>query len=995
MKVLAFSAAWCMIASASLADTVFWYHFDDLADGVSATYRQQVLNSVDPDTFPGRLSTFDALRKPVGESDYPSCYIKGASSLPSAWQIYDPVGGTRRPAGTSYRVQPLSMDNPGTSGCFVIDDADGSMRRESFTVECFFKSRKWHEGEDDETDTKYEEYIFSKTTESGAKGATTFSLVLSVRGPIGVYMNYLEGSTTNLVKEFSSGISYKDGKWHHMAVTYDDATKAVCLYADYQLVATKTLPDSAEPIWGSGPLSVGCRWYHDWGGLSGLVDDLRYSDVALKPDQMLRAERTGRVLPVDDDTLYYSGFPSVGEVVCGNGQYRGEVLVSETHFGPKSFENVNILKSGSPVATNEVPFTRFMAGDFGTPVYTNGGAASWRSSMTCYGWTPSKAKLLDGDFSFETVIRFTEPRTSQAYIYAEHGNVLTCHGSGFLCVNWKKVSDDRVDDGLWHHIAVVYEKDVPRVRVYIDYMCVRTWEGTDAALPLPLSGDPGNLVIGGYWSGFGENITYADVDEMRITGRALAVSEFLHPNDGKTYCHLDFEPTSLSGLFSAWSGSSSPSFGSLAEAFSNAVPGVATCYGLEGESVTNARSLYFKTAGGFCLSDKDETVPSGSFTAEMSFRFKQGAWADLRQDSTYLFFQLGYWGVRYNKGNAALGPNIAFIDGDYKHVASIYSNSSSEHHYPYDDGEWHTLAYVNDVENNERRCYFDGRLVGTKAGKVVGTANVTDSSKNIWVNCGCWAYNDHTADDFLMDNVRITKGVLRPTEFLSPRRLEGATLHLSSFENDFSVTPDFFGAGAASTGDSLFSASFREVLDAEGNSVRMSRRALKGVGKVVFSDNMLLARPHQTAEFFLKGRSLTDGTELLSLRTADDANPVWALRYSGGALKLSVDVAGSQTEAVSVPVASFGDRWMHCAVVFEPAQDGSETAVSLYLDHALAGTGAFGGRLAVEGATRCSLAVGALGSQALIDEIRVSKGTVAVADMLYALGPRGLAVVVR
>jgi hypothetical protein len=263
------------------------------------------------------------------------------------------------------------------------------------------------------------------------------------------------------------------------------------------------------------------------------------------------------------------------------------------------------------------------------------------------------------------------------------------------------------------------------------------------------------------------------------------------------------------------------------------------------------------------------------------------------------------------------------------------------------------------------------------------------------VNCGCWAYNDNTAGDFLIDNVRITKGALSPAEFFSPRRLEGATVHLSSFENDFRVTPGFFKANAASTGGSLFASSFREVLDAEGKTVRVSRRALKGVGEVVFDDNMLLARPHQTVEFFLKAKTLTDGTELLSLRTKDATKPVWMLRYSGGSLKLSVDADGSRNEVVSVPVASFGDRWMHCAVVFEPAQDGSKTAVSLYLDHAPAGAGVFGGQLAVECATRCSLAVGALGSQALIDEIRVSKGTVAVADMLYALGPRGLAVVVR
>jgi hypothetical protein len=71
----------------------------------------------------------------------------------------------------------------------------------------------------------------------------------------------------------------------------------------------------------------------------------------------------------------------VGDIVCGNGQYHGDVLVSEAHFGSRSFGNIDILKAGSLVATDAAAFPRFMAGDFGTPVYTNEGAASWRSPV--------------------------------------------------------------------------------------------------------------------------------------------------------------------------------------------------------------------------------------------------------------------------------------------------------------------------------------------------------------------------------------------------------------------------------------------------------------------------------------------------------------------------------------------------------------------------------------------------------------------------------------
>jgi hypothetical protein len=83
----------------------------------------------------------------------------------------------------------------------------------------------------------------------------------------------------------NAGPSTADGQWHHFALTYDGS--AARLYRDYALLATRTTALDYDGrtglVFGGGASGGSFQNY------TGLVDEIRYSDVALLPSQFLQA----------------------------------------------------------------------------------------------------------------------------------------------------------------------------------------------------------------------------------------------------------------------------------------------------------------------------------------------------------------------------------------------------------------------------------------------------------------------------------------------------------------------------------------------------------------------------------------------------------------------------------------------------------------------------------------------------------------------------------
>ena len=83
---------------------------------------------------------------------------------------------------------------------------------------------------------------------------------------------------------YATGGNLRDGKWHHIALTYDDAERRARIYVDYQQVGTRTT--SGPLVYESGDFVVGTSgtYYFDGG-----IDEVRLTGRVLSPDEFLHA----------------------------------------------------------------------------------------------------------------------------------------------------------------------------------------------------------------------------------------------------------------------------------------------------------------------------------------------------------------------------------------------------------------------------------------------------------------------------------------------------------------------------------------------------------------------------------------------------------------------------------------------------------------------------------------------------------------------------------
>jgi hypothetical protein len=81
-----------------------------------------------------------------------------------------------------------------------------------------------------------------------------------------------------------------------------------------------------------------------------------------------------------------------------------------------------------------------------------------------------------------------------------------------------------INDGEWHHVAVVYDAIAGEIRLYADYRFENM--STSGTFPSPI-GRPSDLTIGSFFGGGSEFI--GDIDFIRISSGALAPAEFVQP----------------------------------------------------------------------------------------------------------------------------------------------------------------------------------------------------------------------------------------------------------------------------------------------------------------------------------------------------------------------------------------------------------------------------------------------------------------------------------
>lgn len=332
-----------------------------------------------------------------------------------------------------------------------------------------------------------------------------------------------------------------------------------------------------------------------------------------------------------------------------------------------------------------------------------------------------------------------------------------------------------VNDGRWHHVAVVFDFGKQTARAYVDYAQVNESPLVTDALPAVGFDHPvtSRLLIGGNDLHNTRRFN-GEIDEVRISDEALDVSQFLRlagPRrfaDADTFVHLACEtdfgdggvsPTLMSVYDSATGTVRKIVYEGLTDRLwqTNEVWGTSLLRDAQaGDLAKNAGSFFSCTndAGKGCTftiaDDTDDPLASRSFTLEIFFR-THGATSKPAEGNVYrhsfaLFKQYNFKVLLNGENRKMLFRVDGMVGGD------LYAEKC------WDDGDWHHLAYVYDAEAKALKGYVDYR-------QVVSAANCTmkGDASEIRVGGDSAGYQVFNGN---LDEVRITRRALPPEQFL-------------------------------------------------------------------------------------------------------------------------------------------------------------------------------------------------------------------------------------
>ena len=244
-----------LVACAVHARTVAWYHFNEGANGVKPTNGQPVLvNAADP----GSLDAIPRVRRswsktieyvensstylPVYTNDFPSCV---------SWN--DPVTGAHGVDRQCLWMHTGYSYGHGDSSIVLVND-DAKLHCANITAEFMAKLTI----PADKTLSYQAHMLVMRNSSPSAispsdstvrANVKAWGIIINPAGTVRVEMQTRDSAGTAIDKSFSlvtsasTAPSVTDGKWHHVAFTYDGAM--VRIYIDYVQYASK---EWTEPI---------------------------------------------------------------------------------------------------------------------------------------------------------------------------------------------------------------------------------------------------------------------------------------------------------------------------------------------------------------------------------------------------------------------------------------------------------------------------------------------------------------------------------------------------------------------------------------------------------------------------------------------------------------------------------------------------------------------------------------------------------------------------
>lgn len=552
-------------------------------------------------------------------------------------------------------------------------------------------------------------------------------------------------------------------------------------------------------------------------------------------------------------------------------------------------------------------------------------------------------------------------------------------------------------DGNWHHVALVVDgadQSAVKVEVYVDY--VKQYNSSKT-MPGPIHYDNSDIWIGRYplsglngWGGL--------IDEFRISDKVLSPDEmlrFVNPRtDADTLLYLSFDNW-MGDLFKLNPCGSAPNNYLVNEsgnveaarpiltlrANTNVPEYVKDTVGLLRRDI--AAEAAYADAG--CLHPLPNSahqtlgitypltgsriVTKDDFTIEMFVKCPE-------LPTVYEYVMRNYTTF------AATGKSYSwYIQVNESGTVSLMSNwtkGATTTQAVLADGGWHHLAWVTEKATQTSRLYVDYVQIGeiTDAELCpIAPADATDAGELIF---GSYAENGQNGNSFtgLIDDIRVTGRALVPQEFLTTRLATGAVAASVSFENDLSENPaeyaDLFGLGKL-TGFGRYAGTRPFRTEANRKSMRLDGAT------VDFGRNIFLERQGAfTLEFFLRPEALYGQSNVISLKKpAPSDESVWSVSLSEDKSTL---VVGVGADSVSFPLPAIADWWHHYGLVF--TESAGLPVVTLYVDHVQVGEPKALATALDYPAYSSGLVVGSESFIGWVDEIRVTKGVLAVEDMM-------------
>ncbi|MHB1158333.1 MAG: LamG domain-containing protein, partial [Phycisphaerales bacterium] len=270
-----------LTSGAARAATIGYWSFDDAAPGTNAGTLVTQTNSPDID---GTAGTYDDQRTQYPGT--PVLPIHHASRPGGGIQVTSGVGGA---VVNSENTASLKFANPQASGfspdagIVTVQDPGASTLLEpagDFTIEGFVRLNN-------------ATILWASLVGKDRSGLVSWGINTSSTGnALSVRIDSLNGSVGQTNQGITAlNFNIADGQWHHFAMTYTASERKIRLYGDYNQLALNgagdgVIANNGVILYDDSALYFGGR--AGSGGLDGNLDEVRYSDTALTPDQFLR-----------------------------------------------------------------------------------------------------------------------------------------------------------------------------------------------------------------------------------------------------------------------------------------------------------------------------------------------------------------------------------------------------------------------------------------------------------------------------------------------------------------------------------------------------------------------------------------------------------------------------------------------------------------------------------------------------------------------------------